>query len=82
MNPCINCFFPAKITFADLQEDPEKWVGDQPFFPGFRYRDNQREGMAGTKFSPDLINAGDYKPPGGFSRDRHPEKEVISGAQH
>jgi len=58
------------------QENPEKWMGDQPFHPGFRFRDNQRESMAGIKFPPDLLNAGDYKRQAEFSRDRHPSKEV------
>lgn len=51
-------------------------MGDQPFYPGYRYRDNQRETMAGHTFPPDFLNAGDYKRSVGFSRDRHPEKEV------
>lgn len=58
------------------QEKPEKWVGDQPFYPGFRYRDNQRETLAGEAFPPDLLNAGDYRRPTSFCRDRHPDKEV------
>lgn len=32
--------------------------------------------MSGDVFPPDLLNAGDYKRPRGFSRERHRSKEV------
>ncbi|CAN0219222.1 unnamed protein product, partial [Ectocarpus sp. 6 AP-2014] len=38
------------------RENPNKWMGDRPFHPGFRYRDNRWESMAGVKFPPELLN--------------------------
>ncbi|CAM9831338.1 unnamed protein product, partial [Ectocarpus sp. 12 AP-2014] len=58
------------------REIPRKWMGDRPFYPGFRYRDNGWESMAGVKFPPELLNEGEYKSAQGFSRDRHPSKEL------
>ncbi|CAN0267186.1 unnamed protein product [Ascophyllum nodosum] len=58
------------------KEDPARWVGDQVFYPGFRYRDNQRQTMAGGKFPADIFNDGSYKPPVHLIRCRQPEKEV------
>lgn len=52
-------------------------MGDEPFYPGFRYRDTQRETMAGAKYSADLLNSGEYARRSGFARDRHPNKEVL-----
>lgn len=66
-------------TLHNRQECPEKWVGDRPFYPGFRFRDNQREHMSGDVFPPDLLNDGHYKRPGDFSRERYPSKEVSGG---
>lgn len=63
-------------THIKHQENPEKWVGDRPFYPGFKFRDNQREGMSGDTFPADLLNAGDFKLSQGFSRERHISKEV------
>lgn len=51
-------------------------MGDQPFNPGFRYTDNQRETISGTKYPPDLLTAGHFTRPVNFSRDRHRDKEV------
>lgn len=51
-------------------------MGDEGFNPGYKYKDNQRETMAGTKFPKDLLNANDYQRRRGFERQRYPEKEV------
>ena len=51
-------------------------MGDQKFYPGFKYTDNQRETISGSKYRPDLLTAGPFTRPVDFSRDRHPDKEV------
>lgn len=66
--------FPSTRSLYDaiffvLQEDPEKWVGDQKLYPGFRFRDNRGETLAGEKFPSDITNDGEYKRPADFSRD-------------
>ena len=55
-------------------------MGDQTFYPGFRYADNQRETISGTKYPPDLLTSGHFTRPVDFSRDRHPDKEVGAGS--
>lgn len=51
-------------------------MGDQKFYPGFRFRDNRGETLAGEKFPADITNDGKYKRPADFSRDGCSEEKV------